>query len=136
VLCDHDRVLQVVFNLLGNAFKHTPAGGRVTLSAGPGPGQVVITVADTGDGIAPEDLARIFDRYWQARSHGRSGAGLGLTIVRGIVEAHGGRVWVESEAGKGSAFHFTLPVAADGAREREQPRAAWAARRARRQAGA
>jgi signal transduction histidine kinase len=100
----------VIFNLLGNAFKHTPPGGVVTLSARSHGSQVLITVRDTGEGIAPDDLERIFDRYWQARSHGRSGAGLGLTIVKGIVEAHGGRVWVESELGKGSAFHFTVPV--------------------------
>jgi signal transduction histidine kinase len=117
VLCDHDRVLQVIFNLVENAFKHTPEGGRVTLAARPTGSQVVVTVRDTGEGISPEDLARIFDRFWQARSHGRSGAGLGLTIVKGIVEAHGGQIWVESEVGKGSAFHFTLPVPAEGARD-------------------
>jgi PAS domain S-box-containing protein len=117
VACDHDRMLQVIFNLLGNAFKHTPHGGQVILSARGGDSQVLITVRDTGEGIAAEDLERIFDRFWQARSHGRSGAGLGLTIVKGIVEAHGGRVWVESEPGKGSAFHFTLPVDPESVRD-------------------
>jgi PAS domain S-box-containing protein len=136
VLCDHGRVLQVISNLLENAFKHTSQGGRVTLSARATGSQVVITVRDTGDGIAPEDLARIFDRFWQARSHGRSGAGLGLTIVKGIVEAHGGQVWVESEVGKGSAFHFTLPAHADGARERPSTSSGYAAPRERTQAGA
>jgi PAS domain S-box-containing protein len=115
VLCDHDRLIQVIFNLLGNAFKHTPHGGVVTLSARPHGREVAFTVQDTGQGIAREDLEHIFDRFWQARSHGRSGAGLGLTIVKGIVEAHGGRVWVESEPGKGSAFHFTVPVASEDA---------------------
>jgi signal transduction histidine kinase len=136
VLCDHDRVLQVISNLVENAFKHTAKGGRVTLSARSTGSQVVITVRDTGDGIAPDDLARIFDRYWQARSHGRSGAGLGLTIVKGIVEAHGGQVWVESELGKGSAFHFTLPAQADGSRERLSASSGYAAPRERTQAGA
>jgi signal transduction histidine kinase len=121
VLCDHDRLLQVVFNLIGNAFKHTPAGGVVTLGARSNGNQVVVTVSDTGEGISREDLERIFDRFWQVRSHGRSGAGLGLTIVKGIVEAHGGRVWVESELGKGSAFHFTIPAEAGGSHGVEPP---------------
>ena len=121
VLCDHDRLLQVIFNLLGNAFKHTPRGGMVTLSAHPSGGQVVVSVRDTGEGIEPANLERIFDRFWQARNHGRSGAGLGLTIVKGIVEAHGGRIWVESELGRGSAFHFTVPGDVEGSRGLEQP---------------
>lgn len=110
VLGDPHRILQVFSNLLANAFQHTLPGGRVTVSARPGEGQVVLSVLDTGGGIAPEDLARLFDRFWQARRTGRSGAGLGLAIVKGIVEAHGGRVWAESEPGGGSAFHFTLPA--------------------------
>jgi len=135
VLGDHDRVLQVIFNLLENAFKHTPVGGRVTLGARSTGSQVVITVRDTGEGISSEDLAHIFDRYWQARTHGRSGAGLGLTIVKGIVEAHGGQVWVESEVGKGSAFHFTLPAQAEGNRERRGA-TGYSSTRERSQAGA
>jgi len=111
VVCDHDRVLQVLSNLLGNAFKHTPAGGSVTVSVRPGEGQVTVSVTDTGEGIAAADLGRLFDRYWQVRSSGRAGVGLGLTIVKGIVEAHGGRVWVESELGLGTAFHVTFPTA-------------------------
>jgi PAS domain S-box-containing protein len=112
-LCDHERTLQILFNLLGNALKHTPPGGRVTVSARPEPaGCVTISVADTGEGIAPDDVPRIFDRFCQLRSRqGRSGVGLGLAIVKGLVEAQGGQVWVESEVGKGSVFHFTLPVA-------------------------
>jgi signal transduction histidine kinase len=72
----------------------------------------MLTVADSGIGISPADAAHVFDRYWQAhtRRKGRQGIGLGLVIVRGIVEAHGGRVWVESEIGKGSQFHFTVPM--------------------------
>jgi PAS domain S-box-containing protein len=110
VLADHDRVLQVLSNLIGNAFQHTQPGGRVTVTARARANDVILSVIDTGEGIDREDLERLFDRFWQARIRGRSGAGLGLAIVKGIVEAHGGRVWVESVRGEGSAFHFTLPV--------------------------
>jgi signal transduction histidine kinase len=99
VLADHDRILQVLSNLIGK-----------TVSARARADDVVLSVIDTGEGIDREDLERLFDRFWQARIRGRSGAGLGLAIVKGIVEAHGGRVWVESVRGEGSAFHFTLPV--------------------------
>jgi PAS domain S-box-containing protein len=115
VLADRDRVLQVLSNLIGNAFQHTQPGGRVTVSARPGAKEVVLSVIDTGEGIDADDLGRLFDRFWQARIRGRSGAGLGLAIVKGIVEAHGGRVWVDSVRGQGSAFHFTLPVSSEHA---------------------
>jgi signal transduction histidine kinase len=72
---------------------------------------VLFWVADTGAGIAAEDVPHVFDRFWQARRGGRRGAGLGLPIVKGIVEAHGGRIWVESAAGRGSTFFFTMPAA-------------------------
>jgi signal transduction histidine kinase len=80
---------------------------------------VLFWVADTGAGIAPEDLPHVFDRFWQARKAGRRGAGLGLPIVKGIVDAHGGRVWVKSTPGHGSVFFFTIPKA-PGADERPQ----------------
>lgn len=119
VLADRDRVQQVFSNLIGNAIKFTPEGGRITVEAAPDGAEVRFAVADTGIGIAPESLARVFDRFWQARRprpEGR-GIGLGLAIVKGIVEAHGGRVWVESQEGVGTTFYFTLPVAdAGGAR--------------------
>ncbi len=112
---DPDRVLQVLGNLLGNALKFTPAGGRVVLRAAPAPDGVAFSVADTGPGMPPEVLARVFDRFWQARTSRRAGAGLGLAIARGIVEAHGGRIRAESEPGAGSTFTFTLPLAPEGA---------------------
>jgi PAS domain S-box-containing protein len=116
VLADHERILQVLSNLIGNAFKHTKRDGRVTVTARRDGDVVVLSVIDTGEGIAAQDLERLFDRFWQARMRGRSGAGLGLAIVKGIVEAHRGRVWVESVPEEGSAFHFTLPVVLEDSR--------------------
>lgn len=120
VSADRDRVLQVFSNLLTNAIAHSPEGGRVTVradretgNAGDAPGVVRFSVADCGPGIAAEDLPRVFDRFWQARKTSDAGAGLGLAIARGIVHAHGGRIWVESERGVGSAFCFTLPLATE-----------------------
>jgi signal transduction histidine kinase len=105
---DRGRLMQVLFNLLENAIRVTRAGSTVHLSARPVDGGVEFAVVDGGPGIAPEDLPHIFDRFWQGRRAGGS-AGLGLTIVKGIVEAHGGRVEVESTAGQGSTFRFTIP---------------------------
>ena len=113
---DHHRILQVFSNLLGNALKHTPRGGRVTVSTRADGSRVLVQVRDTGDGIEREHLAHLFDRFWQARRTDRSGAGLGLAIVKAIVEAHEGRVWADSEPGKGSVFSFTLPLHDDGTR--------------------
>ena len=108
---DRDRLLQVLENLIGNAIKFTEEGGCITVGARPANGEVLFWVKDTGAGIAPEDMAHVFDRFWQARRADRRGAGLGLPIVKGIVEAHGGRVWVESTPGRGSTFYFTVPPA-------------------------
>jgi PAS domain S-box-containing protein len=110
VIADFERILQVLENLGGNAIKFTEAGGDVILSVLDAGDEARFTVADTGPGIRPEHLPHLFDRFWQARTTARSGAGLGLAIAKGIVEAHGGRIWVESAVGAGSAFHFTLPV--------------------------
>lgn len=110
VWADQERLLQVFENLIGNAVKFSDAGGDVTVGAAPRDGEVLFWVADTGAGIATEDLPRLFDRFWQARKPGRRGAGLGLPIVKGIVEAHGGRIWVESTPGRGSTFFFTIPT--------------------------
>jgi signal transduction histidine kinase len=107
---DRDRLLQVFENLIGNAVKFTPAGGVVIVGAAPRAGEVVFWVADTGNGIPPADLEHVFDRFWQARSGARRGAGLGLPIAKGIVEAHGGRIWVESTPGRGATFFFTIPA--------------------------
>ncbi|HEU0302878.1 MAG TPA: histidine kinase N-terminal 7TM domain-containing protein [Longimicrobium sp.] len=111
VRADRDRVLQVFSNLVGNALKFTPAGGTVTVGAAPEEGRVRFWVGDTGPGIAAEEVERLWDPFWQGESPARrSGAGLGLPIARGIVEAHGGRAWVESTLGVGTTFHFTVPA--------------------------
>jgi len=111
VLSDRDRVLQVFANLLGNAIKFTPKGGEITIRAESAGSEIRFGVCDTGPGIPPEHLPHVFDRYWQAKSTAKLGTGLGLSIAKGIVEAHGGRIWVESEPGKGASFIFTLPCA-------------------------
>jgi signal transduction histidine kinase len=110
---DADRLAQVISNLLDNALKHTPAGGTVTVAASPAPSGVEITVRDTGSGIPPEDLHRVFERFYQVdKSRAKSGGvGLGLAISREIVAAHGGHIHVESVAGLGSKFTVQLPVA-------------------------
>lgn len=110
VRCDRDRVLQVLSNLVGNAVKFTPRGGAVRIWAQPEMREVRFVVEDTGPGIAPENLSSVFDRFWQARQSQRMGAGLGLSIAKAIVEAHQGRIWVDSEVGRGSRFQFTLPL--------------------------
>jgi two-component system sensor kinase FixL len=107
---DRERVIQVLANLLGNAVKFTPAGGRVTLRVQAAPDEVRFAVRDTGPGIAPENQGLVWDRFWKSRTANRHGAGLGLAIARGIVEAHGGRIWLESAEGEGSTFSFTLPL--------------------------
>jgi signal transduction histidine kinase len=111
VSADRERVLQVLANLGGNAVKFTPAGGTVTVRAERDGGCVRVSCADTGPGISGDDLPHVFDRFWQARSTRRAGAGLGLAIAKGIVEAHGGTISAESTSGEGSTFAFTLPVA-------------------------
>jgi signal transduction histidine kinase len=107
---DYGRVLQVFGNLVGNAIKFTPPGGRVELGAECAGEWLRFWVRDTGPGIEPEHLPRLFDRFWQARRGTGAGAGLGLAIARSIVDAHGGQIWAESAAGGGSVFRFTLPV--------------------------
>jgi two-component system, OmpR family, phosphate regulon sensor histidine kinase PhoR len=112
VLADASRVQQVMVNLLHNAIKFTPPGGQVTVSAAQHERSIRFTVVDTGIGISVDDLTRIFERFYKVdRSRTTSGTGLGLAIARHLVEAHGGRIWVESEVGTGSRFHFTIPLA-------------------------
>jgi PAS domain S-box-containing protein len=115
VLADRDRIHQALSNLVGNALKFTPAGGRVTVGARHEGHGVLLFVEDTGPGIPREDQERLFDRFWQAREGDRRGHGLGLPIAKAIIEAHGGALRVDSELGKGSRFWFHLPLAAPAA---------------------
>ncbi|WP_437969183.1 ATP-binding protein [Sorangium sp. So ce260] len=108
---ERDRVIQVLSNLLGNALKFTPRGGRVTLSVEKEGTMARFAVIDTGPGIPRENLSSIFERFWKDVAPGEKGTGLGLYIAKGIVDAHGGRIWVESEVGDGARFYFTLPIA-------------------------
>lgn len=112
VLVDRDRLLQVFSNLIGNAVEHTERGGRIVVQARRRKREVVISVRDEGPGIHPDHLARVFERFWRAKDTERRGAGLGLAIARSIVDAHGGQIWAESEVGRGSTFHFSLPCPA------------------------
>jgi light-regulated signal transduction histidine kinase (bacteriophytochrome) len=111
VLADPDRVFQVLSNIVGNAVKFTPPGGAVRVTVRRIGGDVEVAVRDEGPGIPEADRVHLFERYWQGRPRGASGVGLGLYIARGIVDAHGGRIVVESEVGAGSTFRIMLPVA-------------------------
>jgi signal transduction histidine kinase len=110
VRADPLRVSQVLGNLLGNALKFTPENGDVIFHAAPKGREVVFHVSDTGPGIPPEQIEHLFEQFWQARRNDKRGVGLGLTIAKGIVEAHGGKIWCESVVGGGSTFSFTLPA--------------------------
>ncbi|HYR08924.1 MAG TPA: ATP-binding protein, partial [Longimicrobium sp.] len=110
VECDERQLARVLANLLGNALKFTPKGGTVRLHAAPAGSEVRISVSDTGPGLSRDQLERVFDRFWKAHDLDRRGAGLGLAIARGIVEAHHGRIGVDSVEGQGSTFWITLPV--------------------------
>jgi signal transduction histidine kinase len=107
---DHDRLVQVLSNLLGNAIKFTPEGGNVRVHVSRTGDQVVASVADTGIGIKPTDLPHVFERFWRADGSSTKGAGLGLSIAHGIIEAHGGKIWAESKLGVGTTMTFSLPV--------------------------
>lgn len=108
---DRGRILQVMQNLLGNAVKFTPNGGRIFVEAERSPDHVEVRVRDSGQGIPHEELVSIFERFRQVEKKGRRGLGLGLYICRSIVEAHRGRIWAQSLPGEGSTFTFTLPPA-------------------------
>lgn len=111
VSADFTRIDQVFTNLIHNAIKFTPPGGKITLSAMQEEDQVVFTIEDTGIGISPEVLPRIFERFYKAdRSRASTGTGLGLSISKHVIESHGGKIWAESVEGKGSKFSFSLPI--------------------------
>jgi signal transduction histidine kinase len=105
---DHDRIFQVLTNLVGNAMKFTPAGGTIAVQLTPVADALQFTVRDTGCGIEADQIEAMFERFSQA-AQDRRGLGLGLYIARSIVEGHGGAIWAESHIGTGSEFHFTLP---------------------------
>jgi PAS domain S-box-containing protein len=111
VVIDVHKIAQVVSNLVGNAIKFTPQEGAIRVSARQQDHQIVVSVTDTGPGIPQEHLQKIFDRFWQVPGRKYKGSGLGLSIAKGIVQAHGGAIWAESQLGKGSSFFFTLPLA-------------------------
>lgn len=111
ICVDRHRMLQVFDNLVGNAIKFSKAGQTITIGAKRKDDEVLVWVRDQGVGIEPENWTRIFDRFWHGDTRNGAGTGLGLAIVKGIVELHGGRVWVESRVGDGSTFYFTIPVA-------------------------
>jgi signal transduction histidine kinase len=114
---DSARVEQVLSNLLGNAFKFSPGGTEVVLSARHQDAALLLSVRDQGPGLAPDEANHVFDRYWQARERSHYGQGLGLAIAKAIVTAHKGEIWVVSERGKGSEFLFTIPLTAEALNE-------------------
>jgi len=119
VRCVPQHVQRVLLNLLTNALRHTPSDGSVVVTARPVGEELEVVVEDTGDGLTEEAQARMFDRFWRAdlaRTSGGGGAGLGLAIARGLIEAQGGRIWAENRAGGGARVGFSLPIAARQAR--------------------
>jgi signal transduction histidine kinase/FixJ family two-component response regulator len=110
LLCDPTRMFQALVNLLDNAIRHSPDGGRVVVEARAERAHVTFSISDAGPGISEEELPHVFDRFWQGRRQHRAGAGLGLTIVKGVVEGHRGRIWVESTPGQGATFRFEVPL--------------------------
>jgi PAS domain S-box-containing protein len=111
VIADRERIGQAISNLVGNAVKFSPAGGEIVVRVSVLENELIFSVSDRGQGMTPEQLSHAFDRFWQSSRTDRQGAGLGLAISKGIVEAHGGRIWAESSPGSGSTFYFTLPIA-------------------------
>lgn len=109
IACDAGRIVQVLSNLIGNAVKFTPEGGKIVIAAVDDKSDLLMSVKDSGPGIPKEQLLRVFDRFWQAEETKKLGSGLGLSIAKGIVTAHNGKIWAESEVGQGTTFFFTVP---------------------------
>jgi signal transduction histidine kinase len=128
---DPERLTELFENLIGNSLKFTSPGGCLAIGAARGGEQILAWVKDTGSGIAREELPHVFDRFWQARNGARRGVGLGLTICKAIVEAHGGRIWAESELGVGTTMFFTLAVrrGLEPSGRDDGPAVAWSPRR-------
>ena len=118
VECDFERIEQVLSNLIGNALKFSISGQKIVFGAQEKKGEIVFFISDQGPGIPPEEQPHVFDRYWQTGNHKKAGIGLGLAICKGIIEAHGGTIGVDSEEGKGSVFWFRIPPAQAGAKEK------------------
>ena len=114
IFCDRERVLQVISNLVGNAINVSAEGGAITLRAKAREHEVAFAVIDMGPGISEKSLPRIFDRHWRGNKPKYKGTGLGLAIAKGIVKAHGGRIWAESTLGQGTTFFFTVPEHSPG----------------------
>jgi signal transduction histidine kinase/ActR/RegA family two-component response regulator len=114
LLCDRDRVLQILSNLVSNSIKFTPEFGIITIKVTAKQSLVEFEVSDTGSGIAEENLQRVFDRFWRASQKRKDSTGLGLAIAKGLVTAQGGTIWAESELGRGTSFHFTIPASPEG----------------------
>ena len=110
ICCDQGRVEQVISNIIGNALKFTPEGGEIHISMQYRQEDIVVSVKDNGYGMSTDQLEHVFDRYWQVKDTAHQGTGLGLAIAKIVVEGHRGKIWAESELGKGSTFHFTLPI--------------------------
>jgi signal transduction histidine kinase len=110
VSADSERIMQVLSNIVGNALKFVAPGGSIVLKCELKGAEAIFSIADSGPGIDGEDLDRLFEKFWQRRRTDKRGVGLGLAIARGIVEAHGGRIWVDSHIGDGSTFYFSLPA--------------------------
>ena len=110
VECDRQRILQVLLNILGNAIKFTGPKGKIEISATRNDLEVIFTVHDSGTGIAEEELSKVFDRSWQGQKYRVGSVGLGLAIAKGIIESHGGKIWVESKIKIRNTFYFSLPI--------------------------
>ena len=114
VSCDPHRILQVISNVVGNAIEFTPEGGSISIRVTRVDDDVRFEVTDTGPGIPKAELCHVWERFWSARKQAEAGVGLGLSIAKGLVEAHGGRIGVESELGEGATFYWTLPLDISG----------------------